>query len=97
MKIDIRSVHFDLSEESKQYLMTKVERIGYAKDMIVDLLFVFTKDSKNYKLEVTANFRWGVQAHLQETAFEINPGIDVLMDKLETKIVREKEKIQDKK
>lgn len=97
MKIDIRSVHFDLSEESKQYLMTKVERIGYAKDMIVDLLFVFTKDSKNYKLEVTANFRWGVQAHLQETAFEINPGIDVLMDKLETKIVREKEKIQAKK
>jgi len=97
MKIDIRSVHFDLSEESKQYLMTKVERIGYAKDMIVDLLFVFTKDSKNYKLEVTANFRWGVQAHLQETAFEINPGIDVLMDKLETKIVREKEKIQEKK
>lgn len=97
MKVDIRSVHFDLSEESKQYLMTKIERIGYAKDMIVDLLFVFTKDSKNYKLEVTANFRWGVQAHLQETAFEINPGIDVLMDKLETKIVREKEKIQAKK
>jgi len=50
MKVDIRSVHFDLSEESKQYLMTKIERIGYAKDMIVDLLFVFTKDAKNYKL-----------------------------------------------
>lgn len=97
MKIDVRSVHFDLSEESKQYLATKVERIGYAKDMIVDLLFVFTKDSKNYKLEVTANFRWGVQAHLQETSFEINPGIDLLMDKLDQKIAKEKQKIQSKK
>ena len=97
MKVDLRSVHFDLSEESKQYLMTKIERIGYAKDMIVDLLFVFTKDAKNYKLEVTANFRWGVQAHLQETAFEINPGIDILMDKLANKLVREKEKIQERK
>jgi len=38
-----------------------------------------------------------VQAHLQETAFEINPGIDILMDKLENKIVREKEKIQERK
>ncbi len=97
MKIDVRSVHFDLSEESKQYLASKVERIGYAKDMIVDLLFVFTKDSKNYKLEVTTNFRWGVQAHLQETSFEINPGIDLLMDKLDQKIAKEKQKIQSKK
>ncbi len=97
MKMDVRSVHFELSEESKTYLTTKIDRIAYAKDMIVDLLFVFTKDSKNYKLEVTANFRWGVQAHLQETAFEINPGIDLLMDKLDQKIVKEKEKIQTRK
>jgi len=97
MKIDVRSVHFELSEESRKYLATKVERIGYAKDMIVDLLFVFTKDAKNYKSEVTANFRWGVQAHLQETTFEINPGIDLLIDKLDQKITKEKQKIQEKK
>jgi putative sigma-54 modulation protein len=97
MKMDVRSVHFELSEESKTYLATRMERIAYAKDMIVDLLFVFTKDSKNYKLEVTANFRWGVQAHLQESAFEINPGIDLLMDKLDQKISKEKEKVQERK
>ncbi len=97
MNIDVRSVHFDLSEESRRYLNTKIERIGYAKDMIVDLLFVFTKDAKQYVLEVTANFRWGLQAHIKETAFEVNPGIDVLIDKLEQKIVKEKGKIQEKK
>ncbi|MFA6366616.1 MAG: ribosome-associated translation inhibitor RaiA [Candidatus Hydrogenedentales bacterium] len=97
MNIDVRSVHFDLSEESRQYLATRAERIGYAKDMIVDLLFVITKDSKNYKLEVTVNFRWGVQAHLMETSFEVNPGIDLLMDKLDQKISKEKDKIQERK
>ena len=96
MNIDVRSVHFDLSEKSKAYLDTKLERIGYAKDMIVDLLFVFTKDSKDFKCEVTVNFRWGLQAHLQEHALEINPGIDILMDKLEQKITKEKGKIQEK-
>lgn len=94
MNIDVRSVHFELSEASRKYLDTKVERIGYAKDMIIDLLFVFTKDANRFKLEVTANFRWGSQAHLQETAFEVNSGIDLLMDKLDQKLTKEKEKIQ---
>jgi putative sigma-54 modulation protein len=96
MNIDVRSVHFELSEASRNYLTTKIERIGYAKDMIIDLLFVFTKDANRYKLEVTANFRWGSQAHIEETAFEVNPGIDVLIDKLDQKLTKEKEKAQQK-
>ncbi len=96
MTVDVRSVHFELSDKSRDYLDQKLERIGYAKDMIVDLIFVFTKE-KEFKLEATANFRWGLQAHVEERDFEVNPGIDKLMDKLEQKISKEKEKIQEKK
>ena len=96
MTVDVRSVHFDLGEASKAYLMGKLDRIGYAKDMIVDLIFVITKD-KDFKLEATASFRWGIQAHVEEHDFEVNPGIDKLMDRLEQKISKEKEKIQDHK
>jgi len=97
MNIDVRSVHFDLSDQSKQYLNMKIGRIDYAKDMIVDLLFVFTKDAGQFRLEVTANFRWGKQAHIVEISPDLNPGIDVLIDKLDQKVVKEKEKIQEKK
>ncbi len=97
MKVDVRSVHFDLSTQSRQYLDSKLARIDYAKDMIVDLLFVFTKDAGQFRLEVTVNFRWGKQAHLVESSQELNPGIDVLIDKLDQKIVKEKNKIQEKK
>jgi len=96
MNVDVRSVHFDLSEHSREYLNSKLSRIDYAKDMIVDLLFVFTKDAGQFRLEVTANFRWGKQAHLVVTSPELNAGIDVLIDKLDHKIVKEKEKIQKK-
>jgi len=96
MTIDVRSVHFELSDKSREYLDQKLERIGYAKDMIVDLIFVFTKE-KEFKLEATANFRWGVQAHVEERDFEVNPAIDKLMDRLEQKIAKEKEKIQERK
>ena len=69
MTIDVRSVHFDLGEASRDYLDKKLERIGYAKDMIVDLIFVFTKE-KDFKFEGTVNFRWGVQAHVEEHDFD---------------------------
>ena len=64
--------------------------------MIVDLIFVITKD-KEFKLEATVNFRWGVQAHMEERDFDVNPGIDKLVDRLEQKISKEKEKVQEHK
>jgi putative sigma-54 modulation protein len=96
MTVDVRSVHFDLSETSRAYLDLKLERIEYAKDMIVDLIFVMTKD-KDFKFEATVNFRWGVQAHLEERDFEVNAAIDKLIDRLEQKISKEKEKVQERK
>ena len=96
MTVDIRCVHFDLGEASRAYLDSKLERIGYAKDMIVDLIFVITKE-KDFKLEATAYFRWGVQAHMEERDFEVNAGIDKLVDRLEQKIAKEKEKVQEHK
>lgn len=96
MTIDVRSVHFDLSEANKAYLDKKLERIAYAKDLIVDLLFAFTKE-KQFKCECTINFRWGASAHVQETDFDLAAGMDKLMDILEQKINKEKSKVQDKK
>ncbi len=96
MTIDVRSVHFDLGDVNRSYLDKKLERISYAKDLIVDLLFAFTKE-KQFKCECTINFRWGATAHIQETDFDLTAGIDMMMDKLEQKIVKEKTKVQDKK
>jgi len=96
MNIDVRSVHFDLGDASRSYLNKKLERIDFAKDHIIDLLFHFTKD-KEFKCECTVNFRWGSQAHIEERDFELHAGIDKLMDRLEIKIHKEKEKMQERK
>lgn len=97
MNIDVRSVHFDINDNSRAYLDKKLERIAYAKDLIVDLLFSFTRDVKQFKCECTINFRWGATAHVQETDFDLIAGIDKMMDILEQKIDKEKKKMQDKK
>jgi putative sigma-54 modulation protein len=96
MKTEIKSLHFAMRDETREYLERKLERLGYAKDLIVDIIFSFTKE-KEFKAECTINFRWGSQAHLVEEDFDLVAAIDKLIDKVEHKISKEKEKVQEKK
>jgi putative sigma-54 modulation protein len=96
MNIDIKAVHFNLHEDTKEYLDRKIARIHNAENMIIDLLFTLTKD-KDFSAEATVNFRWGVSVHLKEHDFELNAAIDKLIDKLDAKIIKEKEKVKEKR
>ena len=96
MITDIKAVHFSLGNETREYLEKKIARIPNAENMIVDLLFTLTK-GKDFSVEVTVNFRWGISIHLKENDFELNPALDKLMDKLDTKITKEKEKVKEKR
>ena len=96
MNTEIKAVHFSLGNETKEYLEKKITRLHNAENMIVDLLFTLTK-AKNFSAEVTVNFRWGVSIHLKETDFELIPAIDKLMDKLDAKIAKEKDKVKEKR
>ena len=95
MNIDVKAVHFTLQEDSREYLDRKIARIHNAESMIVDLMFTFKKE-KTYKADAKVNFRWGVSIHITENDFELNAAIDKMMDKLEVKINKEKEKVKEK-
>jgi putative sigma-54 modulation protein len=96
MNTEIKAVHFTLRDDTKEFINKKIERIHNAENMIVDLLVTLTKD-KDFEAEATVNFRWGVSIHVREHDFELNPAIDKLMDKLEIKITKEKEKVKEKR
>ncbi|MDR2102452.1 MAG: ribosome-associated translation inhibitor RaiA [Treponema sp.] len=96
MNIDIKAVHFTLHEDARAYLDRKIARIHNAESMIIDLRFTLTKD-KDFVAEATVNFRWGVSIHVKEHDFALNPAIDKLIDKLDAKIIKEKEKVSEKR
>ena len=96
MNTEIKAVHFSLNNETREYLEKKISRIPNAENMIIDLLFTLTKD-KDFSAEVTVNFRWGVSIHLKEKNYDLNPAIDKLLDKLDAKIAKEKEKVKEKR
>jgi putative sigma-54 modulation protein len=96
MNVDIKAVHFTLRDDTKEYLDKKITRIHNAENMIVDFLITLTKD-KDFSVESTVNFRWGVSIHIKEHDFELTPAVDKMMDKLEQKITKEKEKVKEKR
>jgi len=96
MNTEIKSVHFTLFDDAKEYLGKKIERIHNAENMIVDLLVTLTK-GKDFEAEATVNFRWGVTVHVKENDFELLTAMDKMMDKLNLKITKEKEKVKEKR
>ena len=96
MNTEIKAVHFSLGNETREHIEKKIDRIHNAENMVVDLLFTLTK-GKDFSAEATVNFRWGVSAHLKEKDFDLNAAIDKLMDKLEAKIAKEKNKVKEKR
>ena len=96
MNIEIKSLRFNLNEDTKEYLNKKIDRIHNAENMIVDLI-VALKKGKDFEADATVNFRWGVSVHVKEKDFELLAAIDKMMDKLEAKITKEKEKVKEKR
>ena len=94
MHTEIRGVHIDVSESMKEYIDKKLQKLDFVKDLIIDLLFTISKEKKGFKLEVTINFRWGASAHISADSFEVYEGIDILFSKVEHKVTKEKEKMQ---
>ena len=95
MHLEIKGVHYDVSETTKDFLEKKIERFSFAQDYIMDLLFTITREKNAYKIEANVHFKWGAASHVRVDAFELYKGLEILFDKLENKLLKEKEKIQE--
>jgi len=96
MNVDIRTVHFDISDRTKEYIDKKLDRIDFAKDYIIDFILSFTKEKNSlYKTDCTINFRWGKSTHIGTEAHDLIEAIDKLFDKTVNKVTKEKNKVQE--
>ncbi len=95
MTVEVKGIHLEVTERIRQYIETKMPRLDFAKDLIVDFLLNLTREKNLFKVDATINFRWGTATHVGVENFNLNQGIDDLFDKLEGKIEKEKSKIQE--
>jgi putative sigma-54 modulation protein len=97
MNINVQAVKFTLDDDRQAFIDKKLERIKYADDLITDVLLNIKLDKKQFYFDCTVNFRWGGNGHVSSEDFDFNAGMNKLMDVLDQKIKKEKDKIQEKK
>ncbi len=95
MNVDIKGVHYDISDNTREHIEKKLKRLEYAEENIIDLLLTLTHDKNGYDIEATVNFKWGTSVHMKVNTFELFKGIDNLFNKLDNKVSKEKERVQD--
>ncbi|MCR5063842.1 MAG: HPF/RaiA family ribosome-associated protein [Treponema sp.] len=95
MTPSINAVGFTLEKKQSEMIESKLKRIGYADDLIVDLL-IKIKHEKEYSFDTTVNFKWGTQAHVTGQDFDFGAALNKMMDVLDNKIKKEKDKVQGK-
>ena len=87
---------FSLDKDQNELIEQKLKRIAYAEELIVDLA-LRVKEDKKYYFDATINFRWGASAHVSADDFDFAASLNKLMDVLDVKVKKEKDKIQEKK
>ena len=95
MTPSINAVGFTLEQKQSDMIDSKLKRIAYADELIVDLLMKIKHD-KAYTFDTTVNFKWGTQAHVTGEDFDFGAALNKMMDVLDNKIKKEKDKVQQK-
>lgn len=95
MNITTSAVGFVFNEDQQTLIDKKLERIKYADDLIVDLKLK-VKEDKKFIFETTVNFKWGTNAHVSADDYDFAACLNKMMDILDQKIKKEKDKIQQK-
>jgi putative sigma-54 modulation protein len=96
MNVTTKAIGFSLEQDEQDLITRKLVRIHYAEDLIVDLA-LSVKEDKKFIFECTVNFRWGTVSHITAEDYEFASALNKLMDVLDLKIKKEKDKVQDKK
>ncbi len=95
MTPSINAVGFTLGNNQSEMIESKLKRISYADDLIVDLLMKIKHD-KTFVFDTTVNFKWGTSAHVSGEDFDFGAALNKMMDVLDNKIKKEKDKVQKK-
>jgi putative sigma-54 modulation protein len=97
MELEIKAVHFDVKDETREFIEAKLEKLEFASEYIVDLAFTLTRDSSEYEVEVKLHLKWGHQSVIKTRAYDLHEAINAAVDKLDHKVRKEREKVTDHK
>ncbi len=94
VKVSVTFRHTDPTEALKQYAEDKIHRIGKYFSKPLDVHVVLSVDSKERQLAEVELHAPGTTIHGKEETVDLYSAIDLVMDKVERQVKKQKEKVK---
>jgi len=94
MQLSVTGHHVEVSPPLRNYVVNKIEKIERHFDNILDVHCILTVEKLRHKAEATVSFN-GSKIYADATEEDMYAAIDGLVDKLDRRVKKLKEKMVD--
>ncbi len=94
MQLSVTGHHVDVTAALRQYVENKIEKIERHFDLVTDVHCILTVEKLRHKAEATVNVNGG-KIYADATEPDMYAAIDGLVDKLDRRVRKYKEKLAD--
>lgn len=96
MQINVSGHHIEVTDSLRQYVETKLERLERHYDQITNVHVILRVEKKGQKAEATIRIQGG-DIFAEAESDDLYAAIDMLVDKLDRQLIKQKEKMKDHK
>ena len=96
MQINVSGHHVDLADSLRNYVVTKLNNLERHFDKITQLNVILSVDKLRQKAEATIHIS-GAELFADAESEDMYAAIDMLADKLDRQLIKQKEKSSDRK
>lgn len=96
MQINVSGHHIDVTDSLRNYVETKLEKLERHFDKITQVHVILTVEKLRQKAEATIHITGG-EVFADAESEDMYAAIDMLTDKLDRQLIKQKEKISDRK
>ena len=94
MQLSVTGHHAEVTAALRQYVENKIEKIERHFDLVTDVHCILTVEKLRHKAEATVNVNGG-KIYADATEPDMYAAIDGLVDKLDRRVKKYKEKLAD--
>lgn len=94
MQVSVSGHHVEITDSLRDYVETKVDKIGRHFDLVSDVHCILTVEKLRHKAEATVHVNGG-KIYADNIEEDMYAAIDGLVDKLDRRVRKHKEKLLD--
>lgn len=94
MQLDVTGHHVEITDALRDYVTSKLDKIARHFDLVKDAHCILTVEKLRHKAEATVSVNGG-KIHAESTEEDMYAAIDSMVDKLERRVRKYKEKMVD--